>query len=72
MGQSREPTHSPNHTREGSDRSDSNDESEGSDKSDSNDDSEDSDFECDLEDQINDVDVDMKLLRKNIDPSVNG
>ena len=73
MGQSSEPTHSPNETsdgREGSDRSDSNDESEGSDRSDSNEDSEDSDFECDLEDQINDPDVDMELFRKNTDPSV--
>ena len=85
MGQSSEPTHTPNETsdgREGSDRSDSNDESEGSDRSDSNnesegsdtsdsnEDSEDSDFECDLEDQINDPDVDMELFRKNTDPSV--
>ena len=77
MGQSSEPTHSPNETsdgREGSDRSDSNDESEGSDRSKSNDDSEedseDSDFECDLEDQINDPDVDMEFFRKNTDPSV--
>ncbi|PWA71856.1 transposase, MuDR [Artemisia annua] len=79
MRQSSEPN-SPNETSqvredsEGSDRSVSNDDSEGSDRSVSNDDSEedseDSDFECDLEDQINDVDVDMELFRKNTDPSV--
>ncbi|GKA35896.1 hypothetical protein Tco_0722387 [Tanacetum coccineum] len=38
--------------------------------SDNSEESDDSDFECDIEDQINDIYVDMKLFRKYTDPGV--
>nr|GEU96558.1 hypothetical protein [Tanacetum cinerariifolium] len=41
-----------------------------SEDSDGSEDSKDNDFECDIEDQINDVHVDMKMFRKHTDPSV--
>ncbi|GJY39256.1 transposase, MuDR [Tanacetum coccineum] len=46
---------------------------EGSDDNEESDDtkeSEDSDFECDIEDKIDDVHVDMEMFKKNTDPSV--
>ncbi|GJY19098.1 mutator type transposase [Tanacetum coccineum] len=46
---------------------------EGSDDNEESDDTEeskDSDFECDIEDRIDDVDVDIEMFKKNTDPSV--
>ncbi|GKB83923.1 cysteine-rich receptor-like protein kinase 2 [Tanacetum coccineum] len=43
---------------------------QGSDNNEESNDSEDSEFECDIEDRIDDVDVDMEMFRKNTDASV--
>nr|GEW38609.1 hypothetical protein [Tanacetum cinerariifolium] len=58
---------------EGSDNNEGSDHNEGSDNnkvSDDNDKSDDSDFKCDIEDRIDDVHVDMKMFKDNIDPNV--
>ncbi|GKE02548.1 hypothetical protein Tco_1390531 [Tanacetum coccineum] len=72
-GQSSEHISSPLRDAEGSDDNEDGYENEDSDEnenSDENEDSEDSDFEVPLEDKIDDVDVDMKMFKENIDPSV--
>nr|GEX84707.1 hypothetical protein [Tanacetum cinerariifolium] len=58
---------------EGSDNNEGSDHNEGSDNnevSDDNDESDDSDFECDIEDRIDDVHIDMQMCKDNIDSNV--
>nr|GEW96096.1 transposase, mutator type [Tanacetum cinerariifolium] len=58
---------------EGSDHNEGSDNNKGSDHnevSDDNNESDDSDFECDIEDRIDDVHVDMQMFKDNIDPNI--
>ncbi|GJY48964.1 mutator type transposase [Tanacetum coccineum] len=59
-GQSSEHISSPHRNAEGSDDNEESDDTEESEES------EDNDFECDIEDRIDDVDVDMKMLKKTL------
>ncbi|GJV15019.1 transposase, MuDR [Tanacetum coccineum] len=60
-GQLSEPISSPHRNVQGNDDNKESDDTE---------ESEDSDFECDIEDRIDDVHVDMEMFKKNTDPSV--
>nr|GEV07298.1 hypothetical protein [Tanacetum cinerariifolium] len=61
MGQSSEPITSPHGNVQGNDDNEESDDTE---------ESKDSDFECDIEDKIDDVHVDMEMFKKNTDPCV--
>nr|GFB28895.1 hypothetical protein [Tanacetum cinerariifolium] len=61
---SSEPITSPHGNVQGSDDNDETDDNEESE------DSKDNNFECDIEDRIDDVYVDMEMFTKNIDPGL--
>ncbi|GJZ23277.1 hypothetical protein Tco_0560736 [Tanacetum coccineum] len=63
-GQSSEHISSPHRNVEGSDDNEESDDTEESE------DNEDSDFECDIKDRTDDVHVDMEMIKKNTNPSV--